>query len=54
MQKLEQDEKNQNKCPYCGQIVGCDAQGRTRKCGCQKHPQTMREYIERAYKARMS
>lgn len=50
MQKPEQDEKNQNKCPRCGRIVGCNAQGKTKECDCRK-PQTMREYIAQAHKA---
>lgn len=34
MQEPERDEKNQNKCPRCGRIVGCDETGETRECDC--------------------
>lgn len=50
MRTPEQDTKNQNKCPRCNRIVGCDAQGKTRECDCQR-PQTMREYIAGMHKA---
>lgn len=32
MKQPESDQKNQQRCPKCGRIVGCDYRGRKHKC----------------------
>lgn len=36
VKKSESDQKNQQRCPRCKRIVGCDVNGRKHKCNCGK------------------
>jgi hypothetical protein len=35
MNKTEHDVRNVQRCKDCGRVVGCDANGRKRKCDCR-------------------
>lgn len=36
MKKPESNKQNQQRCPRCKRIVGCDYRGWKHKCGCEK------------------
>lgn len=36
MQKSESNQKNVQRCNKCKRVVGCDVNGRKRKCDCGK------------------